>query len=73
MHSHRTPARLLPQLSASADKGGRDLVGGGQTGYDIRVGPLSSVAAITYTTSPAICQQGRDGAGVKQSQEANGA
>lgn len=67
MPSRRIPARLLPQLSASADKGR------GKTGYDIRVSPLSYVAAITYTTSPAICQQGRDAAVVKQSQEANGA
>lgn len=45
-----------------------------QGGYDIHGGgPLSYVIGITHTTSSAICQQGCNAAGVKQSQEANGA
>lgn len=43
-------------------------------GYNIHGGgPLSYVIHITHTTSSAICQQGCNAAGVKHSQEANGA
>lgn len=46
----------------------------GARGCDIHGGdPLSYVIHITQTTSSAICQQGCNAAGVKQSQEANGA
>lgn len=45
-----------------------------QWGYDIHGGgPLSCLIGITHITSSAICQQGCNAAGVKQSQEANGA
>lgn len=46
----------------------------GTRGHDIHGGgPLSYVIHITHTTSSAICQQGCNAAGVKQSREANGA
>ena len=54
--------------------GGRRGKDQGARGYDIHGGgPLSYVIHITHTTSSAICQQGCNAAGVKQSREANGA
>ena len=78
LRTNAVPPNPGPGSTASPDTRGGGREEGekirGQGGYDIHGGgPQSCVIHITHTTSFAICQQGRNAAGVKQSREANGA